>query len=331
MVEKRVENSIELSQSQQEILRGISNFLTIKEIAKYRKCSKQAIYKAVYLLCEKGLIRKIGNIYELTERGIEWLNSLTKLSSRLRLHNLKFKILILSSQKNWDLKRSKIALIRNLSKEINLNNNNYQIHTFRNIKVQTTTKSVIFNMPSFYGLNTEDCLSQALEMLFNSIPKVETLFKIGLIKDKKANIEIISHHYAKLQDSLAKIYKTENNKLYVKDENGEIWLIADFSFKTSELETISTINAKEDMDTVSGFLNDLRKNPATFTQVLELIKQVTANQVIFDKNMKSHIDAIQNLSKGVKKLTKVMGGILRENRDLKLKSKHQLTLLNYEN
>lgn len=309
-----------------EILKGLSQFLTIKQIANYRKVSITSIYKGIYKLLSKGLIRKIGKLYELTDSGINRLNSFIKSSNLIRLHNLAFKIQILNKPNNWELQRSKIVELRSLSKEVDLNNNSYEIHSFNNLKIKTTNNSIIFYMPSFYGKDTDECFKSALDSLFNSISKVESLFKICLIKDRKANIEIISSHYAKLQDSLAKIYKTEGNKLYVKDEDENLWLIADFSFRSEELETIFNKTAKEDMDTVKDFLNDLRKNPATLTQVLGLIRDTTANQIIFDKNMQSHISAIQELGTGVKKLTRVMRGILKENQSLKLSTKHQKTL-----
>lgn len=309
-----------------EILKGISQFLTIRQIANYRKVSITSIYKGIYKLISKGLIRKIGRVYELTDSGINRLNSFIKSSNIIRLHNLAFKIQILNKPNNWDLQRSKIISLRTFSKEIDLNNNSYEIHSFNNLKIKTTNNSIIFYMPSFYGKNTDECFKSSLDCLFNSIPKIESIFKINLIKDRKANIEIISSHYAKLQDSLAKTYKTEGSKLYVKDEEENVWLIADFSFRESELETIYNKTAKEDMDTVKDFLNDLRKNPATLSQVVGLIRDVTANQIVFDKNMQSHIQAIQTLSKETKRLGKIMKGVLSENIQLKLSNKHQKTL-----
>jgi len=317
-----------------EVLKYLSQFLLVKDIAKQLKVSNTAIYKRLYSLLEKGMIRKIGKSYELTDEGINKLNSFIKSSNTIRLHNLAFKVRIINKPNNWDLKRSQIVQTRTLSKEIELNNNSYEIHSFSNIKVKTTNNSIIFYMPHYYGKDTDDCFKQALDSLWNTIPKIENLFKIILIKDRKANIEIISQHYAKLQDSLAKIYKIENNKLNVFDEDGNLWLICDFSFKTEELETIYNKTSKEDMDSVKGFLNDLRNNPTTFSQVLDLVNQVAKSQLVasqqmenYAKNIESHIEAIKSLSSGVKKLTKTIGGIIKENN--KLKMGNQKTLMEF--
>lgn len=321
-VEKKVENN------EYELLKCFSQFMNVKEISKYRKVSKTAIYKGRDKLINKGFLRSVGKNFELTDEGFSRLNSFIQSSNLIRLHNLAIKIKIINKPNNWDLMRSKIVELRNLSKEVKLNNNSYQIHSFQSIKVKTTNNSIIFYLPSIYGKDTDTCLREGLEMTFKAIPKIESMFKVLLIKDRKANIEIISNHYAKLQDSLAKIYHSEKNKLYVKDESGKVWLICDFSFKVDELETIDTINAKEDMDTVKDFLNDLRKNPATVSQVLEMIKMVTANQVIFDKNFQSHLKAINTLTNEVKGLGNAIRDIKEENKKLRLGN--QTTLNNFK-
>lgn len=155
-------------------------------------------------------------------------------------------------------------------------------------------------------------------MLWDNIPKIENLFKIALVKDYKTNIEIISQHYAKLQDSIAKIYHNEGNKLYVKDEEGNLRIIADYSFRVDELEAVYNKTAKEDMDIMQTFIQDLIKNPLKLSELQSMIGQVTANQLMFAKNMESHIDAVKTLSKSVKKLTKTIGGIVKENKALRL-------------
>lgn len=322
MVKKEVIKKVE--NNEYELLKCFSQFMNVKDISKYRKVSKAAIYKGRDRLIGKGLLRSVGKNYELTDEGFSRLNSFIQSSNLIRLHNFAIKIKIINKPKNWDLMRSKIVELRDSSKEIKLTNNDYQIHSFSSIKVKTTTNSVIFYLPSIYGKNTDICFQEALEMVFRAIPKVESMFKILLIKDRKANIEIISSHYAKLQDSLAKIYHNEKDKLYVKDESGNVWLIADFSFSTDELETIDTNRAKEDMDTVKEFLNDLRKNPATITNVLEMIKMVTANQVVFDKNFQSHLKAINALTVEVKGLGNSIREVREENKKLKLGSQKSL-------
>jgi len=322
-VEKKVESYYELTQTQFEILKYLTQFLTISQIAGLRKTSRTAVYKVINQLLRKGAIRKIDKIYEVTDQGKQGLHSFIGFTNRIRLHNLAVKINILNKPTNWELKRSKLASIRVLSKEIRLKNNKYQIHSFSNVKIKTTTNSIIFYLPSTYGNSTEETFQQSLDLLWKSIPKIESLFNIILTKDRKTNIEIISNHYARLNDSLAKKYRKEGNKLYIKDKEGKIWLVSDASFRVDETEAIDTIKAKEDMDIVHNFFNDLRKNPATVTEILNLVRENSANNIALSMNFKSHIKAIQELGGGVDKLTKAVSGIARENKLLKLKLKNK--------
>ena len=144
-----------------EILKYLTQYLTITQIAKQRKCSRTAIYKGIYKLLDKGLIRKIGMIYEVTDTGLHYLNGFSK--DKIRLHNLAFKITIFNKPKDWDIKRNKIVDCRASSKAVGLSNNQYEIHSFSNIKVKTTNNSIIFYMPTYYGKNTDECFKQALD------------------------------------------------------------------------------------------------------------------------------------------------------------------------
>ena len=303
-VDKKVDNHSIISKSQAEVLQGLAKFLNITEIAKHRKCSRQAIYKVLKSLLKKGLIEKIGYAYGLTEKGRQGLHSFMGLSSKLRQHNLAFKFEVLDSQKNWDKKRSMLVSLPYFSRKVDLRNTSYELLNFGRAKVKTTSRSVIFVLPAIYSSDVDSALVEAIDMLYALVPQIEGVFKVKLIKDRKANIKIISQEYARLEDSVARLYRKEDNKLYVRDENGEVWLIADYSFSVDELETVSPNRADEDMDAVHPFLNDLRKNPTTFSELKDIIIGVTHNQGIFDANMKSHLEVLDKIGKAVDELRK---------------------------
>lgn len=295
---------------QAEILKGISNYLTIDEMAKYRKTSRVSVYKIIKTLLNKELIhKKSRGIYGLTNKGQEGLHSLMQFTNKLRQHNLSFKIKILDSPKNWEAKREQLIQMPYFNKRVQLKNNDYDLLTFGRLQIKTTSQSVIIKLPTIYADSVDECNLQAMDLLYNAIPKIEAQFNIKLIKDYKSNIQIISQEYARLNDSLAKLYKKEGNKLYITDEEGKIWLIADYSFSVSELETISPNRADEDMTIVHAFFNDLRKNPATFSEVREaisgqlvLVNGIQQNQLIFDRNMASHLEVLQLIREAITEL-----------------------------
>lgn len=258
-----------------ETLKLLNSGLSITEISKYRHVSRTAIYKALSSLIKKGMVRKVGySVYELTDKGKEGLHSLVAFRYKLRQHNLHFKIKILENPKNWSQRRNELRFLPYFNKTLKLKNNEQDLFNFGNLQIKTTTKSVIIKIPTIYSKDWESAIIQAMQILEDSIYKIEKIFKIKLIKNYKSNITIISQEYAILQDALAKVYRNEGNRLYITGEDGKIWMITDFSFSNDETEFIHTEKATDDVDAIAPFLNDLRKNPTTLTDVREHIGEI---------------------------------------------------------
>jgi len=283
MDKKPYKHTKELTKNQVEVLYALSKQLMISQIAKYRKVARSSVYDIVNRLITRGLVEKIGRYYNPTEKGRKTLHSIRGLRYKLRFHNIAIKVKVLESPRNWELKRNKIITTNYANKRINLKNNYYDLINYGQMKLKTTSKSIIFYMPTIYSNSVDDGTSQVMNIFFDLIPKAEHLFKVKLIKNNKMNMTIISQEIARLQDALARIYRKEGNKLYITGDDGKIWLIADYSFSTEETETIHPIKSPEDMDTVHKFMNDLRKNPTTFSEVLDStteLNQVSRNNTI---------------------------------------------------
>ena len=258
-----------------EILKYIQEGLKVTEISKARKVSRKNIYKVLSSLTNKGMIRHPSySVYELTDKGIQGLHSLVGLRYKLRQHNLHFKIKVLESPKNWKLKRNEIRFLPYFNKVLKLQNNEQELLNFGKIQIKTTSQSVIIKIPTIYAADWEHAIIQAMSILEDNLYKIEKLFKIRLVKDYKANITIISQEYARIQDALAKLYRQENNRIYLTGDDEKIWLITDLSFSTDELEFIHPENATDDVDAIAPFMNDLRKNPITFTEMKEHVKEL---------------------------------------------------------
>ena len=279
-----------------EVLKLIQEGLSIAEISRYRHVRRSSIYKVLATLNKRGFIRHPKySIYELTEKGIKGLHSFVGLRYKLRQHNLHFKIKVLESPRNWELKRNEMRQIPYFNKSIKLKNNEQDLFNYGKLQVKTTTQSVIIKMPTIYATDWEHAVIQAMSILEDSLFKIEKAFKVLLVKDYKANITIISQEYARLQDALAKLYRKEKNRLYLTGEDGKIWLITDFSFSTDETEFIHTEKATDDVDAIAPFLNDLRKNPTTLTEVREHVGELQGVVTSFAQNQVKHQSVLDDI------------------------------------
>lgn len=311
---KKVENT------RYETLKLIQEGLSISEISKYRHVSRQSIYKVLATLNKKGLVTNPKrSVYELTEKGIQGLHSFVGLRYKLRQHNLHFKIEILESPRNWEQKRNEIRFMPYFNRTIKLKNNEQELLNYGRLQLKTTTKSIIIKMPTIYARDWEDAIVQAMQILEDSIYKIEKLFKIRLIKNYKSNIKIISQEYARIQDALAKLYRAENNRIYLSGDDGKIWMITDFSFSNDETEFIHTEKATDDVDAIAPFLNDLRKNPTTMSEIKGVIGEIAAVQKSEANNIIKHqkvLDSILLKSKNIDLIPKLFEGIHKLNKRL---------------
>lgn len=283
--------------AQFEVLKHLQQGLKISEIAKARKVSRTSIYKVLSSLIQKGMVRKLDySVYSLTDKGTQGLHSFVALRYKLRQHNLHFKIQVLESPKNWDLKRNELRQLPYFNRTIKLKNNEQDLFNYGKILIKTTSKSVIVKVPTLYAPNWEEAIIQAMQILEDAIYKIEKAFKIRLVKDYKSNITIISQEYARIQDALARLYRSENNRLYLTGEDGKIWMITDFSFSVDETEFIHPEKATDDLDAVAPFFNDLRKNPSTLSEIRQDFNQA--------------VSIVQGHSHNIVKHQKVMDEIL---------------------
>lgn len=263
--------------AQYETLRLLQQGHNISEISKYRKIARKNVYKVLSTLVKKGWVtHPTRAIYELTEKGLKGLHSFVGLRYKLRQHNLHFKIEIRKSQRNWNQKRQELRFLPYYNKTLKLKNNEQELFNFGKLQVKTTTKSVIIKVPTIYAREWESAIIQAMQILEDSIPKIEKLFKIRLVSNYKSSIKIISNEYAEIQNTLAKMYRNEGNRMYLTGEDGKIWLITDFSFSTDELEFIHSNKATDDVDAILPFMNDLRKNPTTFSDIRNHVGELQA-------------------------------------------------------
>jgi len=303
-----------ISKIEKEILDLITiEFLTVKQIALRRDTSLNAVYKIIKKLKQKG-------VYDAGFNRVEKVESTKSLNPLFqRLHGQEFNIKIIKkSDKYFHAKqRGNTQFID--GNTLRLFNDSIEIYSGQ----------------SFFEKDEQRATATSLAYWQRFMARLEHEFDIILIKPRVQNINLVNQHYGEIDSEMAKDSLNRKEKIKIQTEDdGKIWFLIDNSWNLKEMETIHPETAKQDMTKVQKQVNDWRlNNPPTnselSTNLNNLIKVATDDMIKreeYSNDIVEHKEAIKILGKSINKLTKVIGGVLIENRNLKLANKHQTSL-----
>lgn len=179
-------------------------------------------------------------------------------------------------------------------------------------KVWITNKSLVYYLPySWYGDTAPEVAEKILQDVIGLVMRTEKMLGIDNLKiNGYYRIKFSRQHYSLIRNGLAKLYnKDPRRKLQVRDEGG-LWLLIDNSYNLEELEAVHPETAQEDNKHVQDFFNSLKKAPITTEFILERfadtatqIKDAHGQLAMYAKNLKAHVESVQELGHGVRELT----------------------------
>lgn len=236
---------------QKEVLRLITEeYLTPAQTAKHLKISRQAVYKLIKKLKNKGLLIYKG-VGGFTKGGAVACQPQFHME-KIRLHNEQFKIIPYKFPKDYII-----------NKTFKLDYNT--IITYKKC-------IMVFSNQSFYAKTETEALNKSNIYWDRFFIKLENVIKVSFLKDRKQNIIKVNSHFAEINNELAKACIEKKKKLQFKDpKDNKTWLLADFSKKKPELETVHPNSAFEDMGVLRPFFEDLRQNPVKLSDLYKLI------------------------------------------------------------
>ncbi len=205
-----------------------------------------------------------------------------------------------TKQFNWIdlLNKNKInySLVRGYTPRIFINNQ----------KVWLGKKTIIiYDNRSFYGQNALESRKYAVFGLKSCLEALEKQFNIHL---GKYLFKPTREHYGMIKNELARQYNDKNEKLIIKDDLDGDWLwIDDSEGMLGELETGGKGITKDRVAlnlNVQNWYNDMKKTnfEVTPTFLMEAINKVTQNQVMFAKNIETHMEVLNEMNKTLKKI-----------------------------
>jgi len=311
---KKVENegliyhktSPKLTIAEQEILHLISDeFLTLKQIAKRRQCSLQAVYKIIKKLKQKGA-------YNVGLKKVEKIQP-TFNRSDIRLHGQEFNIRIL-----WQ--NNKYQELLNKSNTLFIDSNTIRLYK---------NSMEIYSGNSFYGKNPTEAENNSLDYFKRLFNRLEHDLSIIIVKDRARNIKIVNQHYARGDSEICDNSIKNRKRVWVyAEEDGKLCFITDDSFGFREDETIHPITAKIDRKAIDKQINDWRlNNPPTNSELAVHIENLTNWLGKYGKHIKSHTKSMQILSRNMDKVFKYLSK--EENKNKKLKRGNQTSIWDF--
>ncbi len=283
--------------------------------------SPQLLSYYLKVLKRKGMIR---NISKGVWRLVQTLPKDHSKKNDFRGHAFIWNIQLPKNLKNWNKRKE---ILKKLDIPYVHAGNTIRIY-IRGKKVWLNNKGMtIYEPKSFFATTPLESRKLAVYELSEVIKEIQSKLRINIPRWK---FSLKREHIAKVKDLLAIQCNKEGERLKIIDK-GETWMEIDNSHNVDETEFYKTksfsglINATG----YKGYYNSHKDTHWKVTPefVLNTMDGIQQNQLIFAKNMESHIDAIKILGREMKGLSKAIKSVKKENTKLKLGN--QKTILDF--
>jgi len=234
----------------------------------------------------------------------------TKGYNPIRGHGYQFKIKV---PKINDWKRRKEILVKSKKAYTPLKGNAYRI-IILGCKIWLVEDGLVVYFPrgrSYYGQTANESQAKALYDLRRVLLRLENVLRIRLRSKHGYMFTVDKQHYAEIENDLAKQCNNDKEKIKITGDDGQVWLVMDYSLSSDELEVTHAKRSLGDMQNVlSPFMNDLRNHKArtgetlVVTDLWKAIASLIEDRQHFADNLNSHVKAVQELAKGVNDLRK---------------------------
>lgn len=287
----------------------LRNGLKPSTIARKEGVTKQLVNYYLRRLEAKGFIERVaGGGYKTKVKEYKIRHGDTsKNFGEVRGHSFVF-VLQIPLLPNWGdrhkfLERNSIPF-----KSVGIYKSNQSI-VFRGCRVWLCKRSLVVFFPagrSYFENNSFRAKAGAVSDFLGLIRGLERLFKCSLRVNHRYNFRVSKQHYSLVKNELATSYLDQGKKLSIVDQSGE-WALIDNSFNLEEFETTSI---KSDVDSVGvqKYFNSHRRTDFKVTPefILEGFKKLIDDRDYYADNLKTHVEAINELGKAVNELTKIV-------------------------
>lgn len=172
----------------------------------------------------------------------------------------------------------------------------------RKIWLQRDGAATVFEPFDYFGRNAVQAKGLAIYNLDRLLKTL--LYKLNQ-DTPKYKFTTSRVHYALIKNELARQFNDSGEKLHIKSESGTEWLWIDFSKGDGEFEVGNLGDKSESVSMASqDWWNDNKETGFKVTPsfILNTMNGIQQNQLMFDKNIESHLKVLDKLGNAVDEL-----------------------------
>ncbi len=278
------------------VLGRLNRGTNLSNIQKNLGTSKQKLNYYLQKLVDLGYVEKKGRGWYEPKQTFEHASKKSK--DNIRGHAFIWRIK-LNQKYNWkerlDRLKIKYKLVRGCIPRI----------IFNNKKIWLCKEIIlIYDSNSYYGRNALESRNHSAIGLMEQLEALGKELEVYLLQCKFTPSR---EHFALIKNDLAIQCNRNEEKINVYDEKDGEWFWLDASDGLGELETggkgVTQDRAALNMD-VQYWWNDQKKHKfkVTPTFIMDSIAGITKNQGVFDANMMSHLEVLENIGKAITQL-----------------------------
>jgi len=171
---------------------------------------------------------------------------------------------------------------------------------FKSRKIWLNKRGLTIYEPiDFVGISSFQVKSKAV---FEMDKLIKDLLKELGVKFRPYRFTTSREHYGIIKHELARQFNEKKEKMNIRSDDGDVWMWIDDSKGLGELENNEVSVNRQ----VQNYWNDHRKHnfAVTPTFVLNTMQGIQDNQMIFDRNMQSHLQVLNKIGDAIEKLNK---------------------------
>ena len=269
--------------------------LRVKTILKLTNLKQRVVYKRLNILRSKELIENIFPIWKIVNGQVKFVQTLLISDNIFELHNLSYVLKLMNRPDWWNKRKPRLMKLKgwqfsnhNFGKS---NSNPYQQLINENFVIQTYPESIIIiSRKRYYSNNPYETITEGMNDVLDIISFLENRFKFKFFPNGIPSLEIRGNDFNRLKDHLAEHCKKDGRRFLVElDKNRKVWV--DYSEPFGK-----EANYPEGQEILEKVTKDfLLKKPMVNSELQMAIQQVTQNQMMFAKNLESHIGSVRQL------------------------------------